>query len=82
MRRTDPGPTKGARHVVPLAMRQNLAGNATRWAMRQGLVSLLLTVLGMLAFTVAAFTLATALGFTVIGASCWFLEYLTREDPR
>lgn len=44
------------------------------------MVSLGLTIGGMVAFTVAAFLIVAPLGFAVIGASCWFLEYLTRED--
>lgn len=48
--------------------------------MRQGAVSLTLTVAGMVAFVVAAFLIIAPLGWAVIGSSCWFLEYLTRED--
>ena len=45
-------------------------------------MSLALTVLGMLAFTVAAFLIVAPLGWAVIGASCWFLEHLTRDEGR
>lgn len=41
---------------------------------------LVLLVTGMAAFTVAAFTLAVALGWAVVGASCWYLEWLTEQD--
>lgn len=54
-------------------------GGAYRWVHKQGPTSLALTVAGMVAFTVAAFTIAGALGWAVIGASCWFLEWLTRD---
>ncbi len=47
---------------------------------KQGPVSLALTVAGMVAFVVAAFLIVAPLGWAVIGASCWFLEHLTRED--
>lgn len=40
----------------------------------------MLTVAGMAAFTVSAFIITAALGWAVIGAACWFLEYLTRQD--
>lgn len=59
---------------------QGPAGGAYRWVMKQGPMSLALTVAGMVAFTVAAFTVAAALGWLIVGASCWWLEHLTRES--
>ncbi len=44
------------------------------------MVSLALTIVGMVAFTVAAFLIVAPAGWVVIGASCWYLEALTRED--
>jgi hypothetical protein len=55
-------------------------GQAARWFVKQGPVSLVLTVAGMVAFAVSAFIITAALGWAVIGAGCWFLEYLTRQD--
>lgn len=63
------------------AMRANdgAIGGGYRWVQKQGPMSLALTVAGMTAFAVAAFTVAGALGWATIGASCWFLEWLTRD---
>lgn len=61
-------------------LRRNRVGQAARWVVRQGVVSLPLTVAGMLAFVVSAFLIVAPLGWAVIGGMCWFLEYLTRED--
>lgn len=80
MRRIEPRrPTPHTRHVQPLAHRQDAVGAAVRWAMRQGLVSLGLHVVGLASFVVAAFILATALGFVVLGAACIVMETLTNE---
>ena len=57
-------------------------GQAARWFVKQGPVSLVLIVAGAAAFTVAAFTLATALGWAVIGGMLWYLEALTSEEAR
>lgn len=76
----DRRPPPRPRHVQPLATRSTWIGGAARWAIRQGLVSLALSIAGMLAFTVAAFLLAAPLGFAVFGLMCWFLEYSVRED--
>lgn len=43
-------------------------------------MSLALVVGGMAAFTVAAFLVASPLGWAVIGGSAWTLEALTRKD--
>jgi len=67
---------------VKLAARQNLAGTAARWCLRQGLVSLALHIVAMLAFTVAAFSIIGPLGWAVLGVSCLAMEYLTREEGR
>lgn len=53
-----------------------------RWVLRQGPVSLVLTVLGMAAFTVAGFMVYSPAGWVVAGAACWYLEHLTREPDR
>lgn len=81
MRRAHPGTSPRADHVA-LQLRQNWAGNAARWCQKQGLVSLALTVLGIAAFVVAAFLIIAPLGWATIGAGCWFLEHLTREEER
>jgi hypothetical protein len=80
MRRTNPWPTAGARHVQPVALRQSWAGSAARWAIRQGLVSLGLHTAGLLAFTVAAFLICAPLGFAVFGVACITMETLTSQD--
>jgi hypothetical protein len=46
----------------------------------QGAVSLFLTVIGAVAFIVAGFKVYGPIGWLVAGASCWWLEYLTRDD--
>lgn len=43
-------------------------------------MSLALTLLGMAAFTVAAFLIIAPLGWAVIGCSAWYFEALTRKD--
>lgn len=68
------------RQVRALRSSDSVIGTWWRWILRQGPMSLLLTVAGMVAFTVAAFTIATALGWAVIGISCWTLEWQTRTD--
>lgn len=78
--RARPGPPARARHVEPLTIRQNWAGSAARWALRQGLVSLALTVAGLLSIVVAAFLVLAPLGFLVLGCSCIVLENLTKEE--
>lgn len=55
-------------------------GTWWRWVIRQGPMSLFLTVAGMVAFTVAAFSLAGPLGWATIGVCCWLLEWETRTD--
>lgn len=61
-------------------LRQNWQGSAVRWILRQGPMSLALTVGGMASITVAAFLLAAALGFLVLGIGLITLENLTRQD--
>jgi hypothetical protein len=79
-RHPDPGPSAGARHVQPIALRQTWAGSAARWAIRQGLVSLGLHTGGFAAFVIAAFLVFVPLGFVVLGAALITLETLTRQD--
>ena len=79
-RRADQGPATRSRHVQPVATRQNLAGAAARWVIRQGVVSLGLHVGGFAALAVAAFLLAAPLGWAVIGVSLLVLETLTRSE--
>ncbi len=63
-----------------MTKRQDWIGLAARWLVRQGLSTLALTVLGMVAFVVASFLVFVPLGWFVAGAACWYLEYLTREE--
>ena len=71
-------PPPRTRHA--LALRSNWVGGATRWAIRQGLVSLGLHTVGLLAFVVAGFLVAAVAGFIVLGVVCLIMENLLRED--
>lgn len=79
-RRADAGPATRPRNVQPLTLRQNRVGQAARWVVRQGPVSLALHVAAFTAFVVAGFTVLETVGWVVLGGCCLWLEALTRED--
>lgn len=49
-------------------------------ALLRALLTPLLVVGGLASFCIAAFLVHSAVGFAVIGAACFILEYLTRTD--
>jgi hypothetical protein len=65
---------RGARSLR--ARRSALAGAA------RTIARLLLTIGAMAMFTVAAFTVATVLGYVLIGVSLLVLEWLIKDAPR
>lgn len=63
-------------------LRQNRLGQAARWVVKQGPVSLVLHVGAFAAFTVGAFTVAAWAGCLVLGGCCLWMETNTREADR
>jgi hypothetical protein len=61
-------------------LRRNRLGQAARWVVRQGPVSLALHVAAFAAFTTAAFTVTSWAGWGVLGVCCLWMETNTRED--